>query len=54
MDYGYAKLQLTDEPHMRSYITLVKDIELDRIKMSLKNSNYFAIILMARPELMKC
>ena len=40
----YAKLQLTDESHMRTYVTLVRDIELDRIKMSLKKSNYFAII----------
>ena len=29
---------------MRTYVTLVRDIELDRIKMSFKNSNYFAII----------
>ena len=40
----YAKLQLTDQSHMRTYVTLVRDIELDRIKTSLKKSNYFAII----------
>ena len=40
----YAKLQLTDESHMRTYVTLVRDIELDRIKKSLKKSNYFTIV----------
>ena len=40
----YAKLQLTDQSHMRTYFALVRDIEIDRIKTSLKKPNYFAII----------
>lgn len=34
----YARLQLSDTSHMRSYVTLAREMELDRIKTSLAKS----------------
>jgi hypothetical protein len=36
--------KLTDVSHLRTYVTLVRNIEVDRIKASVKSSNYFSVI----------
>jgi hypothetical protein len=40
----YSHLQLTDQSHMRSYVTLARNMEVDRIKSSLTQSNFFTVI----------
>lgn len=40
----YARMQLTDHSHMRSYGTLSRQMELDRIKASLDQSNFFTFV----------
>ena len=40
----YSHLQLTDQSHMRSYVTLARNMEVDRIKTSLTQSNFFTVI----------
>ena len=40
----YAKMQLTDQSHMRPYVTLVREIERNRVKQSLKKAKYFSVI----------
>lgn len=40
----HSKLQLTDVSHLRTYVTLVRNIEVDRIKASVQNSKYLSVI----------
>ena len=40
----YSHLQLTDQSHMRSYVTLARDMEVDRMKTSFTQSNFFTVI----------
>lgn len=40
----HSKLQLFDVSHLWTYITLDRNIEVDRINAIVQNSNYFSVI----------